>query len=52
MANCGTKMLLTLSKALNNKDTISVRLNIDDCIFTVESSSEKLTKRMRKQNTY
>ena len=35
--------------ALNNKDTNSVTLNIDVCIFTVESSSEKLTKRMRKK---
>jgi len=30
--------------ALKNKDTNTVRLNIDVCIFTVESSSEKLTK--------
>jgi hypothetical protein len=30
--------------AQNNKDTNSVRLNTDVCIFTVESSSEKLKK--------
>jgi hypothetical protein len=29
-----------------------MRLDIDVCIFTVESSPGKLTKRMRKQNTY